>query len=80
MDAGKVVTRGVMVIVAIAVTSYVGSTGAELTNAADDLSVAAGAAILLGLWAAWSYAVLRFLLSVAAGKFDKKGEQDEESS
>lgn len=61
MDAGKIVVQAVLVIVAFIATSYGASTGMELINAADDLSVAAGAAILLGLWSAWSYAVLRWL-------------------
>ena len=61
MDAGKIVVRAVLVIVAFIATSYASSTGFELVNAADDLSVAAGAALLLGLVAAWSYAALRWL-------------------
>lgn len=74
MDAGKIVVRGVMVVVAFIATSYFSSMGMELTNAADDLSVAAGAAILLGLVAAWSYPILRVLQSF------NKGETDEQSN
>ncbi len=74
MNVGKIVVRGVLVAVAFIATLYLSSVGFELTNAADDLSVAAGAAIIVSLWAAWSFVSLRVLQYVIG----KKGESDEE--
>lgn len=76
MSVGKHIVQAWAAIAAFLATSYLSSVAFELINAADDLSVAAGVALVLGLWAAWSYASLRFLQFLQK----KKGENNEDGS